>query len=415
MPVAEYREPLERYLEQHLDGYLEILRQMVEINSFTENPDGINELGRFTADVFAPLGFELTAIPSVRESYGSHHLLIRKGTTPFRIALVSHLDTVYTTKEEEDNHFHWRREGDRIYGPGTIDIKGGTVMIYAVLDAIQHIAPDVFEAIHWEIYLDASEENDARDFGALCRERFDENTLACLVFEAGHWMDDAWYLVVARKGRAVFDVEAKGRASHSGTNHHKGANAVIQMAEVVQTIAALTDYDRALTVNVGLSHGGSVINRVPHYAHSKVEMRAFSRDVYHAAMSSILGLEGYSSVSSPSDGYPCSVHVSIERETPPWPRNDRTDMLFDLWRDVGKELGMNIQPQERGGLSDGNLVCEVVPTIDGMGPAGANVHCSEHSEDGSKEQEYLFVPSFVPKTVLNCLSLLRFLSSHLLE
>lgn len=413
MSVASWREPLEEYLEARLNFYLDMLREMVEINSFTENPEGINAVGECTSTYFESLGFKTTKVPSVREEYGSHHILVRRGTTPFRIAMVSHLDTVYTSEEEERNKFGWRVEGDRIYGPGTIDIKGGTAMIFAVLDAIRHVHPEVFESITWEVLLDASEEDDARDFGALCRERFDEDTLACLVFEAGHWREDEWLLVVARKGRAVFDVDVEGRASHSGTSHKLGANAVIQMAEVVQQISSLTDYERTLTVNVGSFHGGTVSNRVPHHAHAKVEMRAFLPDAYAHAKSSILGMTGHSTVSSPSDGFACTTKVAMERETPPWPRNSRTDSLFELWRKTGLALGMNIRPQERGGLSDANLFWGEVPTIDGMGPAGANAHCSEHSDDGTKEQEYLFVPSFVPKSLLNCLSILELAGRHL--
>lgn len=409
----ERREAVSDFLSQRLDHYLEVLQKMVEINSFTENPEGINTLGAYTGKVFDALGFSMEVIPSVHNHYGSHHVYTRKGTTPQTVALVSHLDTVYTTEEEQANNFFWRPDGERIYGPGTIDIKGGTVMIYALLDAIKELAPDVFEAITWEVYIDASEEDDARDFGALCRDRFHENTFACLVFEAGIFQNDEWLLVVSRKGRAVFQIEVEGRSSHAGTGHQKGANALVQMADIVQKMAALTDYERDLTVNVGTVRGGTVSNRVPHHAFAKVEMRAFSVEAYNEARQAILDLEDYSSVASVADGYPCSIKVTIERETPPWPRNDETEGLFNAWSKMGEHLGMNMVRQDRGGLSDANLFWANAPTIDGMGPAGANAHCSEHSDDGSKEQEYILVPSFVPKTQLNVLALLELAQERL--
>ncbi len=43
------------------------------------------------------------------------------------------------------------------------------------------------------------------------------------------------------------------------------------------------------------------------------------------------------------------------------------------------------------GLSDGNLIWDVVPTLDGLGPSGDNDHCSERSADGSKLPEYVDV------------------------
>jgi glutamate carboxypeptidase len=57
--------------------------------------------------------------------------------------------------------------------------------------------------------------------------------------------------------------------------------------------------------------------------------------------------------------------------------------------------------EERGGLSDGNLTWDVVPTLDGLGPWGDNDHCSERSSDGAKLPEFVEVSSFVPKAMLN--------------
>src|SRR5437773_1545034 len=118
---------------------------MVAINSFTANKDGVNRLGRLTADIFAPLGFKPEFIPSKNPEFGKHLVLTRPGRTSRTIALITHLDTVFPPEEEQRNQFFWRPEGTRIYGPGTMDIKGGTAMIYLVLKTIQQVAPEVFE------------------------------------------------------------------------------------------------------------------------------------------------------------------------------------------------------------------------------------------------------------------------------
>jgi glutamate carboxypeptidase len=62
-------------------------------------------------------------------------------------------------------------------------------------------------------------------------------------------------------------------------------------------------------------------------------------------------------------------------------------------------------------LSDGNHFWRQLPTLDGLGPAGGNAHCSEQSLDGSKEQEYCLVSSFVPKTLLNIAAVLRLIQA----
>ena len=69
--------------------------------------------------------------------------------------------------------------------------------------------------------------------------------------------------------------------------------------------------------------------------------------------------------------------------------------------------GFRIGGEERGGLSDANLIWDEVPTLDGLGPWGDNDHCSERSADGSKVPEFVEVSSFVPKAVLNVTAILK--------
>ncbi|MEJ2749244.1 MAG: hypothetical protein P8183_15265, partial [Anaerolineae bacterium] len=98
------------------------------------------------------------------------------------------------------------------------------------------------------------------------------------------------------------------------------------------------------------------------------------------------------------------------RRTAPWPRNEGTDSLLAIWQEAAAELGLRVVPEERGGLSDGNYFWDQIPTLDGLGVSGANAHCSERSEDGSKEQEFCEVSSFVPKALLNITAVLKLLA-----
>ncbi len=403
---------LPEHFTQNLPDYLEMLRQMVEINSFTAHAAGVNALGQVTAALFAQLGFKAEFVQSAMPNYGKHLVLTRNGRTNKTIGLVSHLDTVFPAEEEARNNFHWREEGDRIYGPGTVDIKGGTVLIYMMLDALSTHAPEQYEAINWVILIDAAEEAEAEDFGQLCIDRLEgPDTLACLIFEGGSKVDDTYQVVVARKGMAVFQVKTEGRSSHAGSFHPNGANAVVQMAHTILKLAALTDYSRDVTVNVGTMRGGVVTNRVPHEAESWLEMRTFRPEVYEETINKILALDGEADVVSSADGFACTVDVNLYRKTPPWARNKATDRLFEIWRETGAELGFTVLPEERGGLSDGNHFWQRIPSLDGLGPSGGNAHCSERSEDGSKDQEFVLVSSFVPKATLNTMAVLSLIGA----
>jgi len=402
---------LTAFLETQMPSGLEMLRQMVGINSYTSNREGVNRLGRFTAECFAPLGFTAEFVPSTNAEYGDHLVLTRRGRSAKTLALISHLDTVFPPEEEARNDFHWQIEGDRIFGPGTQDIKGGTLMMWLVLLTLQAKAPEVFETVTWKLFWNSSEERYSPDFGELCRNRFDSNTIAALVFEAEGRLGAEHLMVVARKGRAAWRVTVSGRGSHAGGKHSHGANAIIQLSRTVQQIAALTDYSRELTVNVATIRGGTVLNRVPHEAVAEGEFRAFTPEVYAQTKTALLALAGPGEVRSPVDAYRCQVQVEILYETRPWPRNHATDELYQFWKQAGDELPIPVNLEERGGLSDGNLIWDAVPTLDGIGPWGDNDHCSERSHDGSKLPEFVELSSFVPKATLNIGAILKLLEA----
>lgn len=404
---------LRAHLARREPSSIELLERMVAINSFTRNVAGIEELALLTAEAFAGLGFRAEQVADGKPGFGRHLVLTRPATRPGApmIGLVSHLDTVFSPEEEEAHDFRWREEGDRLYGPGTVDIKGGTVVAYMMLDALLAEAPEVADEVEWVVLLDCAEEQGPADFQALCLERLPaDRTLACLVLEGGIWVDRTAQVVVARKGIAVFRVEVSGRASHAGSGHEHGASAVAQLADVVRKLEDLTDYDRQLTVNVGSVGGGTVHNRVPHKAWAQCEMRAFSQEVYDQALAEVRTLDDFSSVASAADGHPCRVKVIVELEYPPWPPCPPTQRLLEVWQEAAESLGLRVEPETRGGLSDANLLWQGLPTLDGLGPAGANAHCSERTEDGSKDQEYAVRSSFVPKALLNLTAILRLLA-----
>lgn len=423
---------IQYFLQQSLPKTIELLRQMVEINSYTENADGVNQVGQLTAQSFSHLGFTPTFIASENSVYGQHLFLNRPAHEHLQnpsvptIAMISHLDTVFSPEEEQQNQFHFNIHGDKIYGPGSVDIKGGSVIMLMVLEALQRFAPKQFANTHWVLAFNASEEVLSDDFGKLLLERLPKSTLACLVFEGGtpvsnpislqkndsseEHIPDRYKIVTARKGRATFQIQVKGRGAHSGNYHAIGANAVVQIAHTIQKLAELTDYEQQVTVNVGTVSGGSVTNRVPHYAEASVDMRAFSPTIFQHTIDKILSLENSIVVQS-IDGFACEVGIHTHDRTAPWPENEKTNKLFEIWQKNAHKTGMHLEPEARGGLSDGNFLWNTFPTIDGLGPVGANAHCSESTADGSKEQEFALMSSFVPKALLTCNAILDLLSN----
>ena len=384
---------VEHYLLENFSFFTNCFQEMVNINSHSNNTDGLNKLAAVTAEYFQELGFVAELIPS-EYSGGAHHLkLFKQGRGEQSIVLLSHLDTVFTREEEQENKIQWRVDGDRIYGPGTNDVKGGTVIILMMMHVLKRFYQSLFDDVSWVVLLDATEETRSDDFGGVCIDSCDAATRACLVFESGGFMNNTFSLVTSRKGRAVFRVSVHGKSAHAGSNHQDGVNAIVHLSYMIQKFAGLTDYAQGLTVNIGTISGGSTLNRVPHYASVDLEMRASDHDVFEKARKTMLSFNGYKSKIDPEDKSWAGVTVELIRQVPAWPVNELTGQLFEVWVEAGKLLKYSVREESRGGLSDGNWVWHRVPTIDGLGPAGAD----EHSAG-----EYVMISSFVPKIILNC-------------
>lgn len=393
-------------ISRHLPEALAFLCELVSSNSWTLNPSGVRANARLVAGHFASLGFSAEHVPSENPAFGDHLFLRCTGAGKRGLLLVSHLDTVFPPEEEARNDFRWREEGDRIYGPGVIDIKGGTAMIWLVLAALRDVDPVLFQETDWLIALNAAEEELSPDFPGRCGERLPANTRAALIFEACAGQGSGYSLVRARKGSANLRITVAGRGAHAGSRHPEGANAVVQAAHLIQKTAELTDYARKLTVNVGSVQGGGPINRVPHECGFEVNIRAFDNDVLQEAVDRMYAYESQApDVQAMSDGYPCRVKVETLSRNPAWPSSSATEELIGIWQAAALKEGVSLEAEERGGLSDGNYISQFLPTLDGLGLFGRNGHASERNADGTKVPEYAVKSSMAEMARVNLRSI----------
>jgi glutamate carboxypeptidase len=382
------------HLTSGLPQYLDALRRTVEVNSFTANAAGVDAVGQLTAELFAPLGFATEYVPADNPAFGRHLFLSRGGSSGRRVALVSHLDTVFPPAEEVAHDFRWRQDERNVYGPGVADIKGGTIVALMALNALKAIAPSAFDHFGWLVALDSHEEQMTDDFASKCRARLPQDeTAAILVMECGA-DNERHRLVVMRKGMANFRVAVSGRAAHSGTGYWHGKNAIVEAAALLPRLAAVSDKGRALTVNVGTVRGGTVTNRVPHECVAEGEVRAFDPLVLREGMDELQRIVA----SCPP------AQLTFTGQLPPWPENGGSNSLLAAYQGAGERLGLGVELERRGGLSDGNLLWPHAPTIDGLGPSGGCVHCSQRGEDG-RGQEYAVKATFARKAALTALVL----------
>jgi len=393
-------------IEEHFPDALRLLEQLVNIGSHSLDPEGVNRVGEMLWTEFEKLGFVEGVMQSTDPRCGKHLLLNKPGTGHTALLLVGHLDTVYTNEDLEEDAFRWRKDGDRIFGPGTVDDKGGNVMIWLLLKALLQADPEFFHSVHWQVHFNAAEELLGVDFAEASVRSLHPRTKAALVFEYGPNQGKEWKILTGRKGRAQFEVQVEGKAAHAG-HPELGANAIRQLSELIPQIEDLTDLARGLTANVGIIHGGEASNSVPHFAEATAEVRATRQEVLEEAVEKILGLEGTGNIKAAETGFACKIRVNLLEKMDAWdPANPESQNLLSVWQVAGEKLGLEVDRYERGGLSDGNyLAAQGIPTLDGLGPDGANLHSSRNDPEAGHEPEYVRVDTFAEKTLLNAIAI----------
>jgi glutamate carboxypeptidase len=187
-----------------------------------------------------------------------------------------------------------------------------------------------------------------------------------------------------RKGIGTFTIRALGRAAHAGLDPEKGVNAIVELAHQILRLTRLNDYERGVTVSVGLIEGGSAINVVPASASAKVDVRFWTPEDGERLFATIYGLKPVAA------GARIEVSGGINR--PPMPRSENNIRLYEHARALAAELGFDLEDDVVGGGSDGNFIAAMgVPTLDGLGVDGAGAHA---------EHEHIFIDDIPRRAAL---------------
>jgi glutamate carboxypeptidase len=180
-----------------------------------------------------------------------------------RVVLVGHHDTVFPPGTFEV----WERQGDRLRGPGVLDMKGGLATIRTALAALADVG--ALADLPLALCSVADEETGSNHSRPLLEE-LARGAGAALVFESGRATDQ---IVTQRKGTGKVLVTVTGTAAHAGNNLKDGRNALWALARFIDFAQGQTDWDRGVTVNVGLASGGTSANTVPAHARCDIDFR----------------------------------------------------------------------------------------------------------------------------------------------
>lgn len=355
---------------------LQGIREWVEIESPTTSAASVNRMADKVATDYATIGATVERIPGT-EGFGDHLLV----TSPWGgdgpgILVLSHIDTVHDIGTLA-GPLPFRVEGDIAYGPGIYDMKGGAHLAFVAMRHLRRLGRETRLPIR---HLLVSEEEVGSPTSRAIIEREARRARYVLVTEPAR---EGGKVVTARKGVARFDLSIQGQAAHSGARHQDGRSAIKELARQILDLEAMTDYDREITVNVGLIQGGTRANVVAAEARAEIDMRVPNPEIGDEMVARVLALKPY------DPDVTLTITGGLNR--PGYEKGEAITALFEHARKIAAGIGFTLEDLKTGGGSDGNFTAAIAPTLDGLGVDG---------KGGHTHYEQLYVSSLVPRARL---------------
>jgi glutamate carboxypeptidase len=351
------------------------IRRWVEIETPTEAPEQVNRLASLVADGYRdlPAGIERVA---GRNGCGDH-LVARSswGQHAPGILVLSHLDTVHPLGFI--GRLPFRVEGDSAFGPGIYDMKGGAYLAY---HAFRQLCATPERSPLGVTQLYVSDEEIGSPTSRALIEAEGRKAKYVLVTEPAR---DGGKIVTGRKGVARFEIFIKGVPAHAGTRPEDGRSAIRELGNIIQTLEAMNDVKRGVTVNVGVVKGGTKPNVIAEEAYAEVDMRVPTLADADELVPKILNLK------SRTDGV--SVKVVGELNRPPYEKGNAGAALYQHARTLAAEIGFDLLDTSTGGGSDGNFTAAHTATLDGLGVDGKGAHT---------HYEQMYISSIEPRVRL---------------
>jgi glutamate carboxypeptidase len=354
---------------------LGLIEKLVNIDSGSYMKQGIDRVGSLLSEEYAKIGFETEV--HEQQKFGNNLVIRHPEAVNPEILLIAHMDTVFGEGTVAGRPFS--RKGDWAYGPGVIDMKASHATTLYALKALMESGSEAFKNV--ELILNTDEE-----IGSIGSRELIERVAATKKYTLILEPAQNGNLVSKRKGGGKYFLKVHGKSAHAGIEPENGISAVEELARKILKLHALTDWDKGINVNVGLIKGGTSVNTIAPFAEAGIDVRIETREDGDAVDLAIKEICSYSEI----PGTRLELAGNITR--PAWNLTKEAEELIGVITEEGKKIGLELSHEKSGGGSDANLTSFVgIPSIDGLGPVGANAH---------QESEYLYVPSLAERTLL---------------
>jgi glutamate carboxypeptidase len=371
---------------------MRLIAETVDIQSATENHAGVRKVGDVFARELAKIGFETRWVDLPPQVGRAGHLVaVHGGTGGKRLLLIGHLDTVLQGEA-------FRVVGDRAYGTGIADMKGGNVIVVEALRALQ--ATGALEDRQVIVVFTGDEEDTGAPRSESRKVLFDaaEESDVALAFEGAA----AGVAVVGRRGIGAWRLHVNGEQAHSSGIFREGSGygAIFEAARILDRFR-LDLPEQYLTFNPSVMAAGTnvvfdaaassgtatgKINVIPREARLAGDIRFMTTGQFDAAQARMQAIV--------ADSLPgTSASIEFEIEYPSMAPTDGNREVLAVLDTVSRDLGAGpIVAQDPGerGAGDISFVCSGrLACLDGLGAMGDKDHAPG---------EYMAVPSLRPLT-----------------
>ena len=355
--------------EKRKDVLVKDLATMVNFDSGTDDARGLNQVETLLAQRLKEMGanVEIVAAPPA-----AGNMVIGKlqGTGTRNIMLMIHFDTVFPTGEATKRPF--RIEGNKAYGPGVADAKGGALLIIYALDIARERGFKDYKTL--TVLFNPDEEKSSLGSREMISKLSADQDYV-LVFEP----PEADVVTVATNGIAYVHLDVKGRASHAGSAPEAGRNAAVELSNQIVQLKDLGSAAKGTTVNWTVIKTGDRVNIIPEKASATADMRM-------SDLSEIQRVQADADRIVQKKLIPeTEVTVKVENRRPPFSKNANSDKLAATADSIYKELGKSIKPLAmRYGTDAGfayNPKSGKPVVLDGMGIVGDRIHSSDEWAD----------------------------------
>ena len=328
-----------------------LLKEMVNINSYVRNVEGVNALGSLVMKNLSPLGFNRQIIPQVE--VGNILLFSNVPDTDYDVLLLSHLDSDVPFKKQKK----FGETEQRLYGTAMWANKGGLAVMISALQALR------FARLLRKLRIGILLTSDHSLHGRFAQNHVAEiaNYAKVIIGLKGGGLDAS--VVTSRSGAAFYTCQMNLEKAEKAQDVSK---AVAAFSRLLTGWTELTDESSGLVV--APSEVDIKSNIADHFAHGEASLSVRFNDPEQA---DIIDKNFRQSAKKFNRGKRLQIEGNVRR--PPMLRSEAVEKMWKRVKDMANRLDIRLVEEHRWSSADICFVDASKPMIDGIGPIGTDI------------------------------------------